>query len=90
MSRLTGFIQTIKNKQMAESKKIEVGITQVLGLLKEGYARYKKQDKGKGSVQEKLGLSRAQVKKLFLHSALKGQKTKSLSADDITIVDDRA
>lgn len=57
-----------------ETKKISlVGIK---ADLKAGATRYKKDDFGNGSIEEKYGLTKAQVARLFKDERLKGLKTK--------------
>ncbi len=64
----------------------EIKITEVISLLKKGYSRYRKDNKGYGSIQEKYGLSVNQIKELFSHEGLKGLKTK---LPGIKVIDDR-
>lgn len=49
--------------------------TEVLALLKKGYTRYAKDDKGYGSIQEKYGLTGLAIQKLFKTPSLKNRKT---------------
>lgn len=49
---------------------------EVLELLKKGYSRYEKDDRGLGSIQKHFGLSGAAVTELFKDPNLKGRKTK--------------
>lgn len=58
-----------------EPRKIKV--SEVLGLLKRGYTRYTKDDKGKGSIQAHYSLNGMEVKRLFQDSRLKFKKTLS-------------
>lgn len=47
----------------------------VLADLKSGYTRFKKDDKGFGSIEEKYGLTVIEVKELFQTESLKARKT---------------
>lgn len=53
-----------------------VDVQDVLGYLKLGYSRYKKDDLGHGSVQAHYGLTAAECKELFSHPLIKRIKTK--------------
>lgn len=53
----------------------KIKVSEVLQLLKEGYTRFSKDDKGYGSIQEKYNLSALAVKKLFRTPSLKFKKT---------------
>jgi hypothetical protein len=64
----------------------KVKIMEIVDLLKKGYTRYRKDNKGFGSIQEKYGLSVSQIKELFAHEGLKGLKTRT---PGIEIIDDR-
>lgn len=55
---------------------IEVAPADVITLLKTGYSRWKKDDQGFGSIQEKYGLTFSEMKELFEHKDLKGIKRK--------------
>lgn len=79
--------QRVMSENQRESpRKPQLKITEVQALLKKGHTRYRKDDKGYGSIQEHYGLSVAQTKELFLHEGLKGLKTKF---PGIEIIDDR-
>lgn len=54
----------------------KVTVEEIKSLLKRGYTRYSRDDRGYGSIQSKYGLSRAQVISLFRHDNLIGLKTK--------------
>lgn len=73
-------LEIIKNRNMSETKPVvappTVDVADVIKLLESGYTRYKKDDRGQGSVQEHYNLSFSQVKELFSHEDLKGIKTK--------------
>lgn len=47
----------------------------VLADLKNGYTRFKKDDKGYGSIEEKYGLTVDEVKELFKTPSLRAKKT---------------
>lgn len=65
----------------------EVKISEIIHDLKNGYVRYKRQDKAKtGSIQEKYDLSDADMSVLVQHAKIKGIKTSKAST--IVIVDD--
>jgi len=53
-----------------------VDVQDVLGYLKLGYSRYKKDDLGHGSVQAHYSLTAAECKELFSHPLIKRIKTK--------------
>lgn len=69
----------LKTKSMADTQvaaaKREIKVSEVLALLKAGYTRLQKHDKGSGSVQAHYGLTASQVKELFEAPKLKGKKT---------------
>jgi hypothetical protein len=72
-----GELSKIKNQQaMANSKAPTISIDEVKKLVKEGYSRYTKDDKGYGSIQGKYNLTKAATKRLFSNPELKGIKTK--------------
>jgi hypothetical protein len=48
---------------------------EILDLIKSGYSRFKKDDEGFGSIQEKYNLSDSDVKRLFRHPLLRFKKT---------------
>lgn len=54
--------------------KKQVKLSEVLELFKKGVARYKKDDKGMGSIEEKYSLTTAECIKLFSEPVLKGKK----------------
>lgn len=60
---------------MSSSTTPEIVIQDVLDLLKRGYTRLARGDKGYGSIQHHYGLTPGQVGKLFKHSKLKAKKT---------------
>jgi hypothetical protein len=60
---------------------------EVLELLSKGYTRYKKDDLGYGSIQEKYNLNTAECKDLFSRPFIKGVKTKTPS---LLIIEDEA
>jgi hypothetical protein len=65
----------------------QVKLSEVVELLKSGFTRYKKDDKGSGSIEEKLSLTPAEAKELFKHPKLVGLKTRPVT---LQIVDDLA
>ena len=77
--------ETLKQKQtnmstVTESKPTVVTTqrikpSEVLTLLKSGYTRYAKDNKGYGSIQEKYNLTNLAVQKLFKTPLLKNRKT---------------
>lgn len=73
-------LKTSKSEIMAEqTNEREIKIPEVIELLKKGYTRYKKDDKGFGSIQEKYDLSFSEVRELFSYDKLRGVKTKTPS-----------
>ena len=56
--------------------KKQVSIAQLKEDLSNGLSRLKKQDFGKGSIEEKYGLTPTQVTLIFKHPDLKGLKVK--------------
>jgi hypothetical protein len=67
--------QLTKKRNMARQIK-EIKVPEVLKMLETGHTRYKKDDAGFGSIQEKLGLTVAEVQEIFKHSKLANKKTK--------------
>lgn len=63
------------NRKIVPTIKVE----DVLVMLKKGYTRYQKNDKGFGSIQEHYGINAASVTKLFKTEGLKFRKTISPS-----------
>lgn len=61
----------------------------VLADLKNGYTRFKKDDKGFGSIEEKYGLTVNEVKELFQTPSLKARKTAEPKRK-LEIIDDLA
>lgn len=69
---------TKRGKQYQRTQKQEkmaISTKEVAKLLKEGYTRYKKDDKGYGSIQEKYDLSGLEVVELFTTPSIKYMKT---------------
>jgi hypothetical protein len=64
-----------------------IKLSEVVQLLKSGFQRYKRDDKGNGSIEEKLNLTPAEAKELFSHPKLRGLKTRPVT---LQIVDDLA
>jgi hypothetical protein len=82
-------LKTSKSEIMAEqTNQREIKIPEVIELLKKGYTRYKKDDKGFGSIQEKYDLSFSEVRELFGYDKLRGVKTKTPSR--LKIIDGEA
>jgi hypothetical protein len=69
------------------TSKPKIKVQDVLELLKKGYTRYEKDNKGYGSIQTHYGLTGVQVKELFLHSKLKQRKT-ILPKSSLEIIDE--
>lgn len=61
----------------------------VLADLKNGYTRFKKDDKGYGSIEEKYGLTVDEVKEVFKLDSLKARKT-AVPKRKLEIIDDLA
>jgi hypothetical protein len=61
----------------------------ILKDLKSGYTRFKKDDKGYGSIEEKYGLTVDEVKELFKLDSLKARKTAEPKRK-LEIIDDLA
>jgi hypothetical protein len=75
----------------ASTDKIHISISDVMNLLKEGVTRCqgdKGYDPEKGSIQEKYGLNKSQVGRLFKHPKLKGLKVNIPREEVFQIVDD--
>lgn len=70
-----------------KQEKMPISTKEVAKLLKEGYTRYKKDDKGYGSIQEKYDLSGLEVVELFTTPSIKYMKT-VLPKQGLEIVDD--
>ena len=70
---------------MSTTTKPRIVREDVLDLLKKGYTRYEKDNKGFGSIEAHYGLSGAAVKRLFLDPTLKQRKT-ILPKDDFELV----
>ena len=66
----------------------QIKVSEVLGLIRNGYVRYKKQNKGGGSIQEHYNLSANQIAELFKHEKLRGKKTQGASLKSFNVVDD--
>lgn len=64
----------------------KVSIIEVLKDLKSGFSRWKKDNKGYGSIEEKYNLNFTEMKTLVAHEGLKGIRTQIPS---LIIVDDR-
>lgn len=62
-------------RQVVPPPQKKVSLKEVRELLSKGFTRYKKDDKGYGSIQEKFHLTSSQVKGLFMHAKLRGLKT---------------
>jgi len=83
--RMPWWLQGLEEKQLKTSNMSTVAVRsqavqridadEVLKLLKEGYTRYRKDDKGYGSIQEKYNLSHSAVIRLFKTPSLKFKKT---------------
>ena len=68
---------------MAELKTIKV--SEVLNSLKSGVTRWKKEDLGFGSIEEKFDLTFTEMKELMNHPKIRGVKTK---IPTLRIIDD--
>lgn len=66
---------TNNSNNMSSSTTPEIVIQDVLDLLKRGYTRLTKNDRGYGSIQHHYGLTPGQVGRLFKHPKLKAKKT---------------
>lgn len=66
---------TNNSDNMSSSTTPEIVIQDVLDLLKRGYTRLAKDDKGYGSIQRHYGLTPGQIVKLFREPELKAKKT---------------
>lgn len=85
---LEDLIQEIKQEKMSEPiREIKINLKEVVDLINQGYTRYKKDDKGQGNIQEKLGLTFGQAKELFQDEHLKHMKSKPPKVK-ITIIND--
>lgn len=77
--------QLTKKCNMARQTK-EIKVPEVLKMLETGHTRYKRDDQGLGNIQEKLGLTIAEVQEIFKHPKLANKKTKFPSR--IKLIDD--
>jgi len=75
---------------MDTSAKNQVSIKQLISDLSSGMTRYKKDDFGNGSIEEKYNLTQAQVARIFKHDKLKGLKVKGKTRikDEFELIDD--
>lgn len=75
---------------MNTSAKNQVSIKQLMNDLSNGMTRYKKDDFGNGSIEEKYNLTQAQVARIFKHDKLKGLKVKGKTRikDEFELIDD--
>lgn len=75
---------------MDTSAKNQVSIKQLMNDLSNGMTRYKKDDFGNGSIEEKYNLTQAQVARIFKHDKLKGLKVKGKTRikDEFELIDD--
>lgn len=71
-------------------KKIQVTIKQLMNDLENGLTRYRKDDFGNGSIEEKYNLTKAQVARIFKNEKLKGLKVKGKTRvkDNFELIDD--
>jgi len=58
---------------------VKISVTAVKEDLKNGLTRLKSKDNGKGSIEEKYGLTQSEVKRLFNDERLKGIRAKGKS-----------
>ena len=68
--------------------KLQISKASIKEDLKNGLSRYKKDDFGNGSIEDKYGLTPAQVLRIFKNPELKGLKTKGKTRikDDFELV----
>ena len=66
---------TNNSSNMSSSTAPEIVVQDVLDLLKRGYTRLAKDDKGYGSIQQYYNLTPGQIVQLFKHSKLRNKKT---------------
>jgi len=76
---------TNNSDNMSSSTTPEIVVQDVLDLLKKGYTRLAKDNKGYGSIQAHYSLTPGQVVQLFKHPKLKAKKT--MSPTQLNIVD---
>lgn len=71
-------------------KKNQVSVKQLINDLENGMTRYKKDDFGNGSIEQKYNLTKAQVARIFKNEKLKGLKVKGKTRikDDVELIDD--
>lgn len=75
---------------MTSVVKNQISIKQLINDLNSGLTRYKKDDFGNGSIEEKYNLSKSQIMRIFKHDKLKGLKVKGKTRlkDNIDLIDD--
>lgn len=75
---------------MEHNVKVQVSIKQLMNDLSNGITRYKKDDFGNGSIEEKYNLTKVQVARIFKNEKLKGLKVKGKTRikDEVDIIDD--
>lgn len=74
---------------MDNNAKKQIDVKNIIEDLSNGLTRYKKDDFGNGSIEEKYNLTAAQVARIFKHKKLKGLKVKGKSRikDDFELID---
>lgn len=75
-----------KSSNMSTQQTPTVVVQDVLDLLKKGYTRLTKDDRGYGSIQEHYKLTGVQIKELFNHPKLRQRKT-ILPKTSLNIID---
>jgi len=80
----------VKLSKKKKMKKIQVTIKQLMNDLENGLTRYRKDDFGNGSIEEKYNLTKAQVARIFKNEKLKGLKVKGKTRvkDNFELIDD--